>query len=336
MSMMEASGRRADGFQVGQCAPVPTITGEGLVLGTTLLAPIGTDAAGISALMIDGAEARILALLSAAYGKFVGVRVLDNIRRAARYWRDGEAHLAAIELALSGLPPLPDPDQGSRRLDLADRLLAAGLSPCEVLDAAGLDPGSLDKFQRRYNPDQPRVPAGNPDGGQWTGNDEHVAPHNDHSARPSQAPPKYTDVLELPAGAKAVIPPDGIPIPDESSPTKLLMAPAYADYREVYAAGRAIASLPLLDQYSRGRAAIGQEGTFNFQRDGKNKKFYSKYVSAANYAAGVYMAGAGQSLDATLLLAKFYAMAHSKNYTAQDQLDWIKRGWTDAASGRWR
>jgi hypothetical protein len=94
--------------------------------------------------------------------------------------------------------------------------------------------------------------------------------------------------------------------------------------------------LPLLDQYSRGRAAIGQEGKFDYQRDVKNKKFYPKYVSAANYAAGVYMAGAGYSLDATLLVAKFYAMEHSKNYTAQDQLDWIKRGWTDATSGRWR
>lgn len=27
----------------------------------------------------------------------------------------------------------------------------------------------IQAFERRYSPDQPRVPAGNPDGGQWTG-----------------------------------------------------------------------------------------------------------------------------------------------------------------------
>jgi hypothetical protein len=27
---------------------------------------------------------------------------------------------------------------------------------------------AFDEFRRKYSPDQPRVPAGNPDGGQWT------------------------------------------------------------------------------------------------------------------------------------------------------------------------
>jgi hypothetical protein len=56
--------------------------------------------------------------------------------------------------------------------------------------------------------DQPRVPAGNPDGGQWAGDDHHALPHDDHSARPPKAPPKYNIVDGLPAGARAVIPPD--------------------------------------------------------------------------------------------------------------------------------
>lgn len=68
----------------------------------------------------------------------------------------------------------------------------------------------------------------------------------------------------------------------------------------------------------------------------KSKKIYARYIPDANYAAGVYMAGAGHSLDATLLLAKLYATQHSKNYTAQDQMGWIKRGWTDNTAGRWR
>ena len=116
----------------------------------------------------------------------------------------------------------------------------------------------------------------------------------------------------------------------------LLMAPPRADFREIYAAGQSIASLPLLEQYNRARAAIAQEGTYDFQRDAPNQKFLDPYIHAANYAAGVYMAGAGYSLETTRSLAKIYALRNSSNYDAQDQLGWIKRGWTDATAGRWR
>ncbi len=83
-------------------------------------------------------------------------------------------------------------------------------------------------------------------------------------------------------------------------------------------------------------AAIAQEGTYDFQRDVPQQKFHDPYIHAANYAAGVYMAGAGYSLTATLALAKLYALRNSKNYDAQDQLGWIQRGWKDATAGRWR
>ncbi|MHC2109015.1 hypothetical protein [Methylobacterium sp. CM6246] len=36
---------------------------------------------------------------------------------------------------------------------------------------------------RAYNPGQPRVPAGHPDGGQWTSDDGSVRPENDNTAR---------------------------------------------------------------------------------------------------------------------------------------------------------
>ena len=98
-------------------------------------------------------------------------------------------------------------------------------------------------------------------------------------------------------------------------------------YREVYAAGRAIASLPYSEQYRRARAAIAQEGTYDFQRDVAQQRFFDAYVHASNYAVGVYMAGAGYSLEATRSLAKLYALRNSKNYKSQDQL--IKRGWKD-------
>ncbi len=45
------------------------------------------------------------------------------------------------------------------RLFCAEKLLDAGVTPYELMDGLRL---------AKYAPDQPRVPAGNPDGGQWT------------------------------------------------------------------------------------------------------------------------------------------------------------------------
>ncbi len=152
-------------------APAMTITDNGLVLGATVLAPMRRGAGGISALAIDGAEESLPALLSAAYRnayrKAVGGGVLQNIRRATQYWGEGETHLASIELALAGLPPLDDAEQASLHLFLADKLLADGLSSRELMRLSGIDRALLDVIKGDYNPDQPRVPAGNPDGGQW-------------------------------------------------------------------------------------------------------------------------------------------------------------------------
>ncbi len=133
----------------------------------------------------------------------------------------------------------------------------------------------------------------------------------------------------------ALIPPDGVPISGGDPPT-LLIAPPLADFREVYAAGQAIASLPLSEQYPRARAAIAQGGTYDFQRNVPEQKLYHAYIPAANYAVGVYMAGAGYSLFDTLALAKIYASGHSSNYSTQDREGWIRRGWNDANSGLWR
>lgn len=148
-----------------------TITREGLVLGTSLLAAIDGDAFGSAGPGVEGAEQRILALLSTSYGKSVGPRVLNNIRRASQYWRKGEASLAAIELALTGLPPLPDQEQASFRLLLGEKLLTEGVTPRDLMNACGFDLAPLDLVKTGFNPGQPRVPAGNPDGGQWTSGD---------------------------------------------------------------------------------------------------------------------------------------------------------------------
>ena len=118
-----------------------SFTEEGLVLGNgTVLVKAQRDRHPVHTVFVDGAEDRIFALLLAAYGRGVGARVLDNIRRASRYWNQGETELAAIELALSGLPPLRDVEEGSFRLFVGDKLLAEGLNPHELMELCGLDP----------------------------------------------------------------------------------------------------------------------------------------------------------------------------------------------------
>lgn len=97
-------------------APVMTFSKDGLALGNTILAPTRRDLDGTPQIASDGAEERILVLLTVAHGKTVRPGVLGNIRRAANYWRRGETHLAAIEIALSGLPALPDQEQACMRL----------------------------------------------------------------------------------------------------------------------------------------------------------------------------------------------------------------------------
>jgi hypothetical protein len=188
-----------DDFAVGEAAanrprrrsfePVMTFTGEGLALGGTILAPLCNDRDEAPEIAIDGAEERILALLAVAYGRTAGPGVLGNIRRAARYWRRGENELAAIEIALSGLPPLAGEKEAFARLFLGEQLLAEGLGPRELIKTCGLDPAALDFLKAGYNPDQPRVPGGNPDGGQWTSEGGDTSPAAASEGAGSSTPP---------------------------------------------------------------------------------------------------------------------------------------------------
>jgi len=62
-------------------------------------------------------------------------------------------------LSFCRLPPLETNEQAFR-LFAADALLETGLSPRRLMKALDLDPAPLDLLQK-YNPDQPRIPAGN-------------------------------------------------------------------------------------------------------------------------------------------------------------------------------
>ncbi len=150
--------------------PISTVmhlASEGLVLGAGTLVVAADTARRLSSL--GGQEARVLALLSAAYNRAVPPSVLGNIERAAKSWREGDDSLAYIHLAHAGLPELQDPREAARRLFLADGLMKAGGKPRAIFEILNLDATFIDAFEKQYNPGQPRVPAGSGRiSGRWT------------------------------------------------------------------------------------------------------------------------------------------------------------------------
>jgi hypothetical protein len=143
------------------------ISPNGLVLGAgTILLPAE---GGRRLAKLQGQEARLLALLSATYGRPIAPSVLGNIERAAKSWRDGDDLLAAIHLAHARLPQPDDPHESARRLFITDAFINAGTSPLAILRTLDLDDSYLKAVEKLYNPLEPRVPAGNSVfSGRWT------------------------------------------------------------------------------------------------------------------------------------------------------------------------
>lgn len=147
-----------------------TFEGDDLVLGAgTRVAVVRRGSRRAEYEGAQSGEARIVALLGAANRHPIRPSVLAYIGRALVKQSEGETTLALIYLALTGLPKLARPKEDARRLFMADGLMNAVVAPRIILQALELDPAPLDELERRYNPDQPRVPAGNGrESGQWT------------------------------------------------------------------------------------------------------------------------------------------------------------------------
>jgi hypothetical protein len=131
----------------------------GLVLGAgTVLARMARDPFGSPILGLEEDCDRLLALLAAAYGRPASPDVLRHVEGASSYWRRGEKALANIRLAFAQLPSLEDRDD-AWRLFLAEELLDGGMSPGALMKGLGLEPPRRDFV--KYDPNQPRIPAGN-------------------------------------------------------------------------------------------------------------------------------------------------------------------------------
>jgi hypothetical protein len=165
---------------------VPRFAPEGLVLGAgTVLLPADAPRRMQSS---KGCEARLLTLLSAAYGRAVDPAVLGNIERAARAWNLGDDCLAYMHLAHARLGELPYPHDAVQRLLIVDEFLKAGGSPRTVFVGLRLDAPYIDALEKEYDPSELRVPSGSgKPSGEWTRGGEVAKP-----PAPIVAPPRAT------------------------------------------------------------------------------------------------------------------------------------------------
>ena len=138
-----------------------TFEGDALVLGAGTR--LGLAKRGMSLRKIrDEAfdEARVAALLAVAHGCEIAPSALTYICGALEKQREGETALALVYLALANLPKLQRPAEAAWRLSAADGLLKDGMAPGSLLAALGIGSAASNRFERAYDPEQPRVPAG--------------------------------------------------------------------------------------------------------------------------------------------------------------------------------
>lgn len=125
----------------------------------------GDGLAGHLALDADGD--RVVAMVSVLADRSLDVdTVLPPIAAAAAHWQRGDKALANLRLIFSRLPK-PTDGAAVKRLALAEQILDDGLAPASLMTA--LWPQPADAALRRYNRDEPRVPAGHGvESGRWT------------------------------------------------------------------------------------------------------------------------------------------------------------------------
>jgi hypothetical protein len=146
--------------------PVMRFASDGLVLGAgTVLATSDPSTRQVS---IDLSEPRLHVLLTAAHLRVPTDLELAHLGKAAKCWNEGQEAFAAMHLALSRLDRLERAEADAHRVFLADGLLKHGIGADAIVAALRAAPSFLENLGK-YDPDQPRVPAGSGrQSGQWT------------------------------------------------------------------------------------------------------------------------------------------------------------------------
>ena len=158
---------------------------------------------------------RLLALLSVAHARDVPADALKHLVWAEREFHRGDLLKSAMHVALTGLRALVG-SEAARRLHIAAGMLDHGfLTPLGLMKACGFACDALDALVKRRE-DQPRVPKGNPDGGQWTRDGTGVPPHTSVSQVVPEPP-----IIEQSPPAAEPSPPASAPVGSSRSPIEI-------------------------------------------------------------------------------------------------------------------
>jgi hypothetical protein len=115
---------------------------------------------------------------------------------------------------------------------------------------------------------------------------------------------------EVPSNAVLYTTPDG----------QTFWAPPNANFSQVTQSGQSNGLNPFA-----GNQAIGQFGTYDYQRSGN--QFITAYTDASNYAVGAYAKGAGLSMGELDFLGNLYALFNSSNFGSSALETWWNNGW---------
>jgi RHS repeat-associated protein len=117
---------------------------------------------------------------------------------------------------------------------------------------------------------------------------------------------------------------------------KNFAAPPGTNFSDVYKAGNTAAAALEISPVAFAiiaNEAIGQCGTYDYQRDVKSETFIAPYTDASNFAVGVYMAGAGLSYEDVEELGKTYAFLKGSTGDMSKKIEYWKAGWNAAHAG---
>ena len=215
---------------------------------------------------------------------------------------------------------------------------------------------ALARLMLKYNPDQPREPAGGPGGGRWTDGGVQLAGND---AGDGGIATDAQTRSPKPDQGRHVVLPNGKMVTNPYSDTGYLVSPT-SDLSAVAGAGRQaglqyqqMLSSPdpdvqqaALPQFVTSiNAAVSQGGDFDYQRT--RAGYFSRYTQlpqfrdVSNFNVGVYLQQTGKfSEEDTLSLAGSFARLFSGNYSpdqsyglAPRTADLIRTGFRTAASG---
>ncbi len=132
----------------------------------TQLMRMEVDRHGSPRLALARDEARLFALLAVAFRRPTSPDILHHLEDASNHWQRGDKALANIRMAFARLPRLAG-ETDAWCLHLAAGMLDDGYSPGRLLRELGYPPSPAGF--RKYDPNQPRVPAGSGRAsGEWT------------------------------------------------------------------------------------------------------------------------------------------------------------------------